>query len=84
MIKKKKESVISIIFCASQTPKTGLQVCRFNRLFSLRQMAKGNIPLSEIVQAGKDRRPKKLGLVITSHIPLMELQDHKTFPLREC
>lgn len=47
-------------------------------------MAKGNIPLSEIVQAGKDRRPKKLGLVITSHIPLMELQDHKTFPLREC
>jgi len=47
-------------------------------------MAKGNTPLSEIVQAGKDRQPKKLGLVIISHISLMELQDHKTIPLRQC
>lgn len=50
-----------------------LKVCQFNRIFILRQMAKGNIPLSGIVQAGKDSRPIKLGLVNTSHIPLMEL-----------
>lgn len=50
-------------------------------------MAKGNIPLCEIVQAGKDSRPIKSGLVITSPIPLMALPllvDHSTFPLRDC